>query len=271
MDSRDSSSFSTTAEDRTWAVERRRIERSRHWISPLGPRTRWRKAILNRMLALLDLGLRPTPLYARGRRNALDIRRIELAIAPPGLPAAFDGYRILHVSDTHLDVFPELAEVAHRQLDGLEVDLLALTGDVHGDPRTSIVRSTELLMRALRGVRVRDRRLAILGNHDAAEMAAALEARGFDVLVNRTIAIERAGARIGITGLDDVHNFYSEAALAALRAPGEAFRIALTRATRSISQVTRMAARSACPAASRCSRSLSAADTPPSVFGGRAA
>jgi predicted MPP superfamily phosphohydrolase len=227
MASQDSSPPSATAEYRAWAAERRRIEQSRYWISPRGPRTRWRKAIFNRMLALLDLGLRPTPLYARGRRNALDIRRVALEIAPPGLPASFDGYRILHLSDTHLDVFPELAEAAHRQLDGLEVDLLALTGDVHGDPRTSIARSTELLMRALRGVRVRGHRLAILGNHDAVEMAAALEARGFDVLVNRTITIERGDARIGVTGLDDVHNFYSAAALAALRRPGEGFRIAL--------------------------------------------
>jgi predicted MPP superfamily phosphohydrolase len=227
MASRESLPFSETSQFGAWAAERRRIERSRYWISPRGRRTRWRKAIFNRMLALLDIGLRPTPLYARGRRNALDIRRIALEVAPPGLPASLDGYRILHVSDTHLDVFPELAEAAHRQLDGIEVDLLALTGDVHGDPRTSISRSTELLMRALRGVRVRGRRLAILGNHDSVEMAPALEAHGFDVLINRTIVIEHGDARIGVTGLDDVHNFYSGAAHAALQAAGEQFRIAL--------------------------------------------
>ncbi|MBS0519854.1 MAG: metallophosphoesterase [Proteobacteria bacterium] len=210
-----------------WAARRRAIAGSRHWVSPKGPRTRWRKAIFNRALALFGLGLRLTPLHARGRRNALDLRRIEIEVALPGLPPAFDGYRLLHVSDTHLDVFPEIAEAAHRLLDGLAIDLLAVTGDVHGDHRASIDRSTSLLMRALRGVTVRGPRLAVLGNHDAVEMAPALSALGFEVLINRSVAVEKDGQRLIVTGLDDVHNFYSEAARFALRDSGDAFRIAL--------------------------------------------
>jgi uncharacterized protein len=227
MNSENPPSRPATADHRQWAADRRRIEHSRRWISPKGPRSRWRKAVFDRLLALFAFGLRLTPLHARGRRNALDLRRVEFEIALPGLPLPFDGYRILHVSDTHLDVFPELAEVAHRQLDGLEVDLLALTGDVHGDPRAPIARSTGLLMQALRGVRVHGSRLAVLGNHDAVEMAAALDGLGFDVLINRSFVIERRGARISVTGLDDVHNFYSEATHAALSSSSEDCRIAL--------------------------------------------
>ena len=63
-------------------------------------------------------------------RSISQLTRLELKVA--GLPAAFDGYRILHVSDSHLDILPSVADAAARLLDGIEVDLLAVTGDVHG-------------------------------------------------------------------------------------------------------------------------------------------
>jgi len=181
-------------------------------VSPVGPRSRWRKAILVRLLDLFGLGLRLTPLLAWGRRNALDLRREEIEVALPGLPPSFDGYRILHISDTHLDVLPELVASARRVLAGVDVDLLALTGDVHGAAPAPIAYSVDLLMQALQDVRVRGPRLAILGNHDSVEMAALLEEKGFDVLINRSRVIERGGERLRVTGLDDVHSFYTEAA-----------------------------------------------------------
>lgn len=199
-----------------WAASRRGIEQGRHWISPVGRRTRWRKAVFNRLLAILTVGLRLTPLNARGQRNALDLKRVDIDVALPGLPRSFDGYRILQISDTHLDVLPALVDAARRLLEGLEVDLLAVTGDVHGSPSAPIAHSVELLMQALQDVRVRGPRLAVLGNHDPVEMAAMLEERGFDVLVNRSRVLEHGGERLRVTGLDDVHNFYTDAARAAL-------------------------------------------------------
>lgn len=215
-----------------WAARRRGIEQSRHWVSPAGPRSRWRKAVFNRLLDIFGLGLRFTPLQARGRRNALDLRRVEIEMPLPGLPPSFDGYRILQVSDTHLDALPELVDAARRVLAGVEVDLLALTGDIHGLPSASIAYSVDLLMQALQDVRVRGPRLAILGNHDPVEMAALLEEKGFDVLVNRSQVIERGGERLRVTGLDDVHNFYTDAAHAAFhdhedKDQGGEYRIAL--------------------------------------------
>lgn len=210
-----------------WAARRRGIEQSRHWISPAGPRSRWRKALFNRLLAAFGLGLRLTPLQALGRRNALDVRRVEIEVPLPGLPPSFDGYRILQVSDTHLDVLPELVDAARRVLAGVEVDLLALTGDIHGSPPASIAHSVDLLMQVLQDVRVRGPRLAILGNHDPVEMAALLEEKGFDVLVNRSQVIERGGERLLVTGLDDVHNFYTDAARVAFHDHDDECRIAL--------------------------------------------
>ena len=210
-----------------WATRRRAIEDSRYLVNRAGPYSRWRKLLFKVAITVLDGTLRLTPIYARGRSNALDLKKVELELALPDLPPAFDGYRILQLSDTHLDHFPELATVARALLDGVEVDMLAVTGDVHGHPRAPIERSTALLMEALAGVRVRGPRLAVLGNHDPASMAGMLERAGFDVLVNRSILLRRGDDSLRVTGLDDVHSFYTEAALAALGDHDGEFRIAL--------------------------------------------
>jgi predicted MPP superfamily phosphohydrolase len=210
-----------------WAARRRAIEGGRHWSNRAGRSARWRKVPFRMAIAVLDRVLQPTPIYARGRRNALDLQRVEFDIALAGLPAAFDGYRILHVSDTHLDHLPELAPVAQALLRGVDVDMLALTGDVHGKPPHPIEQSAALLDEALAAVRVRGPRLAVLGNHDPADMAGLLEAAGFDVLLNRSIVLSRGGERLRVTGLDDVNMFYTDAARAALDQHAGEFRIAL--------------------------------------------
>jgi uncharacterized protein len=210
-----------------WAAQRHRLQSSRYWISPAGRRSRWRKRLFSGLLGIFGASLRLTPLYGRGRRNALDLKLVELTFAFKELPRQFDGYRILHVSDTHLDVFPALADAARRLLDGLEIDLLALTGDIHGDYDASIARSAGLLAQALDGVRVRGLRIAVLGNHDPVDMADALGQAGFEVLVNRSLVLRREGESLRITGLDDVNSFYSEAARTALADHAGEFRIAL--------------------------------------------
>jgi predicted MPP superfamily phosphohydrolase len=211
-----------------WATARAQIERGAYSVGPAGRRPRWRNKAFGAALYVFDWGAWLAGLRGRGRANALAPHLVELDLFFPDLPAAFDSYRILQLSDTHLDLLPELAIVGREMLAGLEVDLLALTGDIlglHGAVLASAIRPLEHL---LKGLVVRDRRLAVLGNHDPAAMAEALEAIGFEVLLNQSTALVRHGERIVVTGLDDVHHFYTEAARAALYdGGGTDFRIAL--------------------------------------------
>jgi len=208
-----------------WADRRRAIENGRHWVNRGGTRPRWRGVPLRVAVAAVRRLLLPTPLYRRGLRNALDIACHAFDVAFPDLPPAFDGYRILHVSDPHLDTLPELATVTRRLLDGVEADLLALTGDIYG--HADCDRSAALLVHALETARVRGPRLAILGNHDPTDMAAVLAGAGFEVLLNRSLVLERGGDRVRVTGLDDVNSFFTERALAALDDHDGEFRVAL--------------------------------------------
>lgn len=210
-----------------WRKRRQRILDSRYWHSPDGRRPRWLGRLFDGPKTVLTAGLHLFGLYARGRRNALDLRLVQLQLELSGLPHGFDGFRILHVSDTHLDTLPELAVIARIMLDGLQVDMLMLTGDVHGISEDPIDRSVELLAEALGGVRVRGPRLAVLGNHDSTAIAEALETLGYEVLINHSRFVDRNGDRLCVTGLDDVHYFYTEAAHSALQEHDVGFRVVL--------------------------------------------
>ena len=147
----------------------------------------------------------------------------------PDLPAAFDGYRILHVSDTHLDVLPDLVEAAQRVLAGLEVDLLALTGDVHGQSHGADLAFGGVVDRGpARCPGARRRALAVLGNHDAVEMAAAL---GGERLRRADQPVPGARARrresCASPGSTTCNHFYTEAAPAAFDGHDGECRIAL--------------------------------------------
>jgi len=212
---------------RDWEDKRRLMERQKTHSGPDGPRSSWRSRVFASATGVVGLGARLVGIHPRGLRNALDVRLVTLSLSFPDLPPTFDGYRILQLSDTHLDFLPELSVVAARLLAGVEVDLLALTGDVRGHHRAAITASTAPLANLLKAVSVNDRRLAVLGNHDPADMAAALEKLGFEVLINRSITLTRGDQSIVVTGLDDVHRFFTPDALRALAESPEGFRIAL--------------------------------------------
>jgi len=210
-----------------WAERRRHMEKQRVQFGPDGSRSVWRNKAFSTALKIFYAGARLLRLDARGRRNALDIELVTRTVSFPDLPLAFDGYRILHLSDTHLDCLPEIAVVGARLLADIEVDLLVLTGDIHGNQHAPLSASTRPLLQLLNAIRVKDRRLAILGNHDPADMAEALEDLGFDVLLNQSTVLVRGNQQIVLTGLDDVHRFFTRDALEALSQAPEGFRIAL--------------------------------------------
>jgi predicted MPP superfamily phosphohydrolase len=203
------------------------MEAQKAHFGPDGARSLWRSRIFSVGLETFHRGARLVRLHERGRRNALDVQLVNRSVWFADLPQSFDGYRILHLSDTHLDCLPDLAKVASRLLAGIEVDLLALTGDIHGHHRAPLAASTVPLADLIGTFRVKDRRVAVLGNHDPADMAEVLDELGFEVLINQSIVLARQDERIVVTGLDDVHRFFTLDALRALSQSPEGFRIAL--------------------------------------------
>jgi len=210
-----------------WRQQRRGMEAAEEKHTPSAVTTRRHWFDFNQMLRVFGWGLRLCGLYERGIRNALDIqlKRMELGFA--NLPAEFDGFRILQLSDLHVDFLPEPLNAALDLIAGEEVDLCVLTGDYRkrvSGPFEHIMPAFEKLLARLRaqhGV------YAILGNHDCADMVEAFEALGIDVLINQTRTIQRGQGQIHVTGTDDVHYYYTDAARAALDGAPKGFKIAL--------------------------------------------
>ena len=210
-----------------WRRARVEMETGGERSGPTGRHGRYRWNLLKKLLALFGFGLRVIGLYERGKRNAIDIRLTQFELAFEDLPPAFDGFRILQLTDLHVDGLPATMEAACRIVAEVQADLCALTGDyryrVSGPHEQILPGMCALLdvLRAEQGV------LAVLGNHDSAALAESFEALGIRLLLNETVGLERNGQTIHLTGTDDVHYFYSEAARDALAEAPAGFKIAL--------------------------------------------
>ncbi|HMH15130.1 MAG TPA: metallophosphoesterase [Edaphobacter sp.] len=143
-------------------------------------------------------------------RHNLDT--VHQTIGIKDLPSPFHGYRIVQLSDIHLDEFTEpffLEHVVHK-VNALAPDLVLLTGDFITRGSLTFVASTHAAHRCaeILSTLTSPLRYAILGNHDVSVSAPlvirSLTSNGTPVLVNEHVAIERNGSRIWLCGSDDL-------------------------------------------------------------------
>lgn len=146
-----------------------------------------------------------TGFYWRGRRNALDIQIRHNDILLPHLPAAFEGFTILHLSDLHLDMCPASTQVLIDRIRPLEYDLCVITGDYRAGTFGTIDQAMRE-MRALCTV-LNQPVYAVLGNHDSIFMVPVLEEMGIRMLLNESLALNRGNESIHIAGIDDAHYY----------------------------------------------------------------
>lgn len=142
---------------------------------------------------------------------------VSIEIPLSRLPQSWDGLRIAQLSDLHYDPHFSAVPIAKAVdlVNGLQPDLIVLTGDFVTAPisagRSRNTRAAKMIepcaqliaqMRAQLGLH------ACMGNHDVgtdeAHISAVLQSHGISVLRNRSIPLERNGARLWLGGLNDV-------------------------------------------------------------------
>jgi predicted MPP superfamily phosphohydrolase len=155
---------------------------------------------------ILRTVLQMSGLYRRARRNAdrVLVRQHHAWFA--ALPAAFENFTILHISDLHVDLSAGAMQHLVGMVGGLSYDLCVLTGDYRGDTYGPFAESMDGVAR-LRA-ELRGPIYAVLGNHDTLQMVPALETMGIRMLMNECETIDRGEARIHLAGIDDAH-FYA--------------------------------------------------------------
>jgi predicted MPP superfamily phosphohydrolase len=177
---------------------------------------------------LLKMGLQATGLYARGVKNALTPVVRTLCLTFDNLPAAFDGFQILHLSDFHIDGNSALADRLVSAISGLRPDLCVLTGDYRFETRGPSDGVYPPMRSILSSISSKHGVFGILGNHDAAEIAFALKEMGVGMLVNEAVQIGNGSSSFWLAGVDDPFDYRCDDLPGALSAvPPEAFKILL--------------------------------------------
>lgn len=167
-------------------------------IYRLNPRRRGLKIVIPGLVVLLLCGL-------AARSGGVVVERVEVPL--PGLPAELDGLTVVHISDLHYGFGQfrsedSLAQIT-RLISSLDPDLIVFTGDLldrSADPAITDTLPLEGLKAPL-GV------YAVLGNHDhyfgKEKIVCFLADSGVEVLVNRSVRVEKGGRHFWLIGLDD--------------------------------------------------------------------
>lgn len=210
-----------------WLARRQRMESARY--QPKRVTSNPLKLFNGFLVAanLFEFGLKCFNLEKRGMQNAcaFQVRHVELSLK--SLPAAFDGYQIMHLSDFHVEFQPKLISPLCAALNKESVDLCILTGDYQDKHTTHLDKIIMPMQAILKNIHTRDGIVAVLGNHDTSRLVEPLEQRGVTVLINESVALKRGNDAIILTGLDDVHYFHSADAYKALKQTPQGFKIAL--------------------------------------------
>ena len=146
-----------------------------------------------------------TGLYRRGRRNAENVQVRHHHVRLPTLPASFDGFTILQISDLHVELNPGAMRRIAELLPEVAYDLCVLTGDYRAQTFGPFDQTLAGLAR-LRA-RLAEPVYGVLGNHDTICMVPEMEAMGIRMLLNETETIVRGNQRIHLAGIDDAHYF----------------------------------------------------------------
>ncbi|HEU0157272.1 MAG TPA: metallophosphoesterase [Stellaceae bacterium] len=150
--------------------------------------------------------LKAAGLYRRALKNAAAVQLRHHEVVLPALPAAFDGFTILQLSDLHVDMNPGAMRRLEELLDdSLAYDVCVMTGDYRGKTHGPYAATIDGLAPVC--ARLHQPVYAVLGNHDTIRMVPAMERLGIHMLLNEAVALRRSGARIHLVGIDDAHYY----------------------------------------------------------------
>ena len=151
--------------------------------------------------------LRGLGVLERGLQNSLNFTVVEVVTDFAELPEAFDGFRILHLSDLHIDGMLDRGEALGATLDRLDYDLCVMTGDFRFRNRLDYNATHERMEQLLEHISCAHGSYGVLGNHDFIEQVPGFERLGLRMLLNEAVRIDLAGESLYLAGIDDPH-FY---------------------------------------------------------------
>ena len=140
-----------------------------------------------------------------------DIKTDAVTYTSSALPAAFDGLRIVQLSDLHNREFGQDNAELYKAVENAAPDVIFLTGDLVDEYAAEPVPYARSVGAALSAIAPT---YYVTGNHEWAhgnavveEIKAALREAGVTVLSNEFVPLERDGDAILIAGIDDPNGY----------------------------------------------------------------
>ena len=152
----------------------------------------------------IQAGLSTLGLYRRGLENALRPVIRHQRFEYFNLPPALDGFRILHLTDLHIDGQDGMAEILAGLLAGVAADVCVITGDFRFDLQGPCDEVYARMRTVLSAIRAPHGVLGILGNHDEADIALGMADLGVRMLVNDALRLDNG---LWLAGVDDAHHY----------------------------------------------------------------
>lgn len=142
----------------------------------------------------------------------------EVSFTHPDIPEAFDGYRIVHISDFHMGTisrYPNDIRRAVEMINAEHADLIVFTGDLVNNEATELNGVEEILSE----LKAHDGVFSVLGNHDYApyrhwpsrraqtenltDLKRREAAMGWQLLLNENQLIVRGNDSIAVIGVEN--------------------------------------------------------------------
>lgn len=219
--------FSSEAEKLIWASTRTVLELDDVKYKKNGKRSQSHWSIFERILRLLIFFLKIFGLLKKGQKNALDIKKNEQVFYFNNLPQEFDGFKILHLSDLHLDSLDGITEAISDAIADEQFDICVLTGDYRFDTQGSYKQIVKPLKEITEKIKTEFGILAVLGNHDTCKIVNYQKDLKVRFLINESWKISRNGKNIVFSGTDDPFKYFTQSAVDVLAEESDGFKIAL--------------------------------------------
>lgn len=136
----------------------------------------------------------------------VSVQLTSFEIKSGNIPAAFNGFRIVHVSDLHNTDYGNKNEKLLQLIRDAKPDMIAITGDLLDSRSTNISTALDFVCKAVELAPV----YYVPGNHESrvqesvfAEFEQKLKESGAVYLRNEAVIFERDGQTIHIAGIDD--------------------------------------------------------------------
>lgn len=219
---------SKLSDRKNWLNNRKRLEAIRFNRLSAYEREKGYITWIDYLMPAVSAALKVSGAYGIGKANAKKIKVKKFELYFENLPEAFDGYKVLHLTDLHLDCLPGIEQVICEKLEKLAYDSCFITGDYRqqltGEYEDKVLSPLHDIIGC---IQAEDGIYATLGNHDTFQIVKHLENMGVRALTNESVRLRRGDESILLTGIDDPHFYYTHHSVEALNTERKTFKIAL--------------------------------------------